>query len=81
MAYEAKVVGFECPTWTIEAWEAKLKDLCGAPVEYPAKPVVEESSKAAEMAVDAGGDDDKDAGANLGPDAGGEAMVDEGAAS
>ncbi|KAL9996092.1 hypothetical protein Hdeb2414_s0005g00155291 [Helianthus debilis subsp. tardiflorus] len=27
MAYEAKVAGFEFPTWTIEAWEVKLKDL------------------------------------------------------
>ncbi|KAJ0801263.1 hypothetical protein HanPI659440_Chr03g0115321 [Helianthus annuus] len=79
MAYEAKVAGFECPTSTIEAWETKLKDLCGAPVEYPAKPVVGESSKAAEKAVDAGGDADKDAGADLGPDACDEAMVDGGA--
>ncbi|KAM0057098.1 hypothetical protein Hdeb2414_s0005g00154231 [Helianthus debilis subsp. tardiflorus] len=81
MAYEAKVTGFECPTWTIEAWEANLKDLCGAPMEYPAKPAVEASSKAAEMEVDAGDDADKDARVDLGPDVGSEAMVDEGAAA
>ncbi|MFS7969304.1 hypothetical protein Hanom_Chr09g00807581 [Helianthus anomalus] len=81
MAYEAKVAGFECPAWTIEAWETKLKDLCGAPMEYPAKPMVGESSKEAEKAVDAGGDVDKDDGADLGPDAGDEAMVEGGAAA
>ncbi|MFS7919003.1 hypothetical protein Hanom_Chr03g00207831 [Helianthus anomalus] len=53
MAYEAKVAGFECPTWTIAAWETK-KDLCGAPVEYPAKPTAGESSKAVEIVVHTG---------------------------
>ncbi|MFS8022671.1 hypothetical protein Hanom_Chr16g01442261 [Helianthus anomalus] len=72
MAYEAKVAGFEFPTWTIEAWETKLKDLCGAPVEYPVKPTVGEPSKAVEMATEASGDAEKVAGADLGQDAGGE---------
>ncbi|MFS7930606.1 hypothetical protein Hanom_Chr04g00346221 [Helianthus anomalus] len=45
MAYETRAAGFECPTWTIDAWEAKLKDLGGNPMEYPAKPEVGESSK------------------------------------
>ncbi|MFS7895257.1 hypothetical protein Hanom_Chr17g01581661 [Helianthus anomalus] len=58
LAYEAKIAGFECPTWTIKASETKLKDLCGAPVEYPVKPIAGESSKAVEMAVDAGGEGD-----------------------
>ncbi|KAJ0821024.1 hypothetical protein HanPSC8_Chr16g0715131 [Helianthus annuus] len=29
MAYEAKALGFECPSWNVSAWEAKLKDLGG----------------------------------------------------
>ncbi|MFS7945114.1 hypothetical protein Hanom_Chr06g00520201 [Helianthus anomalus] len=33
MAYEAKAMGFECPSWNVNAWEAKLKDLEGNPVE------------------------------------------------
>ncbi|MFS7980403.1 hypothetical protein Hanom_Chr10g00939071 [Helianthus anomalus] len=41
IASEAKVAGFERPTWTIEAWEMKLKDLCGAPLKYPPTPGVE----------------------------------------
>ncbi|KAJ0883625.1 hypothetical protein HanPSC8_Chr10g0423751 [Helianthus annuus] len=80
MVYEARAMGFECPSWNVNAWEAKLKDLGGNPVELPAKPVVEESSKAAEMAVDAGGDAENDAGADPGAGAGDEAMVQEGAA-
>ncbi|MFS7955693.1 hypothetical protein Hanom_Chr07g00645631 [Helianthus anomalus] len=38
MAYEAKTLGFECPSWTLSAWETKLKDLRGSLGEYPAKP-------------------------------------------
>ncbi|MFS7997323.1 hypothetical protein Hanom_Chr12g01140391 [Helianthus anomalus] len=45
MAYEDKAMGLECPSWNVEAWEAKLRDLGGNPVEYPAKPVVEEPIK------------------------------------
>ncbi|KAM0037806.1 hypothetical protein Hdeb2414_s0013g00407571 [Helianthus debilis subsp. tardiflorus] len=81
MAYDARTTGFECPSWNVKAWEAKLKDLGGNPVEYPAKPVVEESSKAAEMAINASGDADKDAGADPGPGAVDEAMVEEGVAA
>ncbi|KAM0006563.1 hypothetical protein Hdeb2414_s0168g00821241 [Helianthus debilis subsp. tardiflorus] len=81
MAYEAMVAGFNCPAWTIEAWETKLRDLCSAPMEYPAKPMVGESSKEAKKALDVGGDADKDAGADLGPDAGEEAMVEGGVAA
>ncbi|MFS7978357.1 putative mRNA splicing factor SYF2 [Helianthus anomalus] len=81
MAYEARALGFECPFWNVASWEAKLKDLGGNPVELPAKPVVEESSKAAEIEVDAGGDAENDAGADPGAGAGDEAMVEEGAAS
>ncbi|MFS7912220.1 hypothetical protein Hanom_Chr02g00127361 [Helianthus anomalus] len=51
MAYEAKAAGFECPSWNIDAWEAKLKDLGGNRVEYPAKHEIGASSKAAEVAA------------------------------
>ncbi|KAM0061492.1 hypothetical protein Hdeb2414_s0004g00136761 [Helianthus debilis subsp. tardiflorus] len=79
VAYEARAMGFECPSWNVDAWEAKLRDLGGNPVELPAKPVVEEPSQAAEKVVDAG----DDAGRNAGGDAGAgadEAMVEEGVA-
>ncbi|MFS8001465.1 hypothetical protein Hanom_Chr13g01190671 [Helianthus anomalus] len=80
MAYEARAIGLECPSWNVDAWEAKLRDLGGNLVEHPAKPVVEEPSKAAENAVDAGGDAEKDAGADPGAGAGDASMVEEGAA-
>ncbi|MFS7984290.1 hypothetical protein Hanom_Chr11g00984781 [Helianthus anomalus] len=32
MAYEARTMDFECPSWNVNAWEAKLKDLGGNPV-------------------------------------------------
>ncbi|KAF5761037.1 hypothetical protein HanXRQr2_Chr16g0760351 [Helianthus annuus] len=81
MAYEAKAKRFECPSWNVNAWEAKLRDLGGNPVEHPTKAVVEEPSKAAEKVTDASGDAEKDAGADPGPGAGAdEAMVEEGAA-
>ncbi|MFS7967074.1 hypothetical protein Hanom_Chr09g00781431 [Helianthus anomalus] len=48
MDYEARAMGFECPSWN-----------------------------AAEMAVDAGGDTDKDVGADFGLRASEEAMVEE----
>ncbi|KAF5803674.1 hypothetical protein HanRHA438_Chr06g0283221 [Helianthus annuus] len=75
MAYEAKAMGYECPSWNVNAWEAKLKDLGGNPVEYPAKLVSEETSKVAKEVADAGGDAKKDAGADAD-----EATVEEGAA-
>ncbi|MFS7978008.1 hypothetical protein Hanom_Chr10g00910631 [Helianthus anomalus] len=80
MAYEAKSLGFECPSLNVNAWEEKLKDLGGNPVEYPAKPAGEEPSKATKEATNAGGDTEKvpedDAGAGAGEDA----AVEEGAA-
>ncbi|MFS7968365.1 hypothetical protein Hanom_Chr09g00796571 [Helianthus anomalus] len=60
MAYEAKAMGFECPTWNIDAWEAKLKNLGGNPVEYPSKPEAGASSKVAEVAAKACGEAGKD---------------------
>ncbi|KAJ0726132.1 hypothetical protein HanPI659440_Chr12g0466791 [Helianthus annuus] len=84
MAYEAKAKGFECLSWNVDAWEAKLSDLGGNPVEHPAKPLAEEPSKEAGKVTDASGDAEKDAGADPGRGAGadaGEAMVEEGAAS
>ncbi|MFS8001468.1 hypothetical protein Hanom_Chr13g01190701 [Helianthus anomalus] len=48
MAYEAKDLGFECPSWNVEAW---LRELGGNLMEHPAKPIVEEPAKVA----DAGG--------------------------
>ncbi|MFS7953583.1 hypothetical protein Hanom_Chr07g00620461 [Helianthus anomalus] len=69
MAHEAKTLGFECPSWNVSAWEAKLKDLGGSPVEYPAKPTGEEPSKVVEEAADAkknpDGDGGEDAGENV----------------
>ncbi|MFS7962158.1 hypothetical protein Hanom_Chr08g00723371 [Helianthus anomalus] len=70
--HEDKALGFECPSWNVEAWEVKLRDLGGNPVEHPSKPVVEEPSKAGEIVTDAGGDAEKDVGADLGPGAGGD---------
>ncbi|MFS7947456.1 hypothetical protein Hanom_Chr06g00548501 [Helianthus anomalus] len=62
---------------TIEAWEAKLKDLGGNPMKYLANPEVGESSKAAEVAKEEGDktgeDPTENAEANAGGD--GEAMV------
>ncbi|MFS8021130.1 hypothetical protein Hanom_Chr16g01423821 [Helianthus anomalus] len=55
MAYEAKEVGLECPFWFVDAWVAKLKDLGGSLVAYPAKSVTGEPSKVAEAAVEASG--------------------------
>ncbi|MFS7903919.1 hypothetical protein Hanom_Chr01g00029841 [Helianthus anomalus] len=76
MAYEAKTLGFECPSWNVSSWETKLKDLGGSPVEYPAKPAGEEPSKVAEEAADAEKNPDGDGGV----DAGGNAVGEEGAA-
>ena len=54
MAYEARIAGFKCPTWTVDVWEKKLKDLGCSPVTYPAKPEIGESSKTGETAEEAG---------------------------
>ncbi|MFS7918076.1 hypothetical protein Hanom_Chr03g00196641 [Helianthus anomalus] len=81
MAYEARAMGFECPSWNVNAWEAKLKDLGGNPVEHPAKLVVEESSKAAEKVAGAGSDAEKDVGADPGAGVGEDVMVEEGCAA
>ncbi|MFS7951954.1 hypothetical protein Hanom_Chr07g00601331 [Helianthus anomalus] len=80
MTYEAKALGFECPSWSVEAWEVKLRDLGGNHVDYPAKPVAEQPDKVAEKVVDADVDAGNDAGGDAGADAG-EAMIEEGAAS
>ncbi|MFS7955022.1 hypothetical protein Hanom_Chr07g00637551 [Helianthus anomalus] len=32
MAYEAKETGLECPSWPIDSWVAKLKELGGKAV-------------------------------------------------
>ncbi|MFS8016816.1 hypothetical protein Hanom_Chr15g01372991 [Helianthus anomalus] len=37
IAYEARTMGFECTSWNVDAWEAKLRDLGGNPVEHPTK--------------------------------------------
>ncbi|MFS8026855.1 hypothetical protein Hanom_Chr16g01491591 [Helianthus anomalus] len=58
------------------AYEAKTKGFECPSWNHPAKAVVEEPSKGAEKVTDAGGDAEKDVGADLGPGAGaGEAMV------
>ncbi|KAJ0668972.1 hypothetical protein HanPI659440_Chr17g0695711 [Helianthus annuus] len=80
MAYEAKALGFEFPSWNVSAWEAKLKDLGGSLVEYPTKPACEEPSKGAEEAADAGRDVEKNPNGDVGADVGGDAAVEEGAA-
>ncbi|XP_035842853.1 uncharacterized protein LOC118489244 [Helianthus annuus] len=90
MAYEAMATGFECPSWNIKAWEMKLKDLGGNPVEPPSKPAAEEPAKVTEKVDDAGASKDAggDAGTNAGEDAGRDAgedfadevMMEEGAA-
>ncbi|KAJ0911618.1 hypothetical protein HanRHA438_Chr06g0265101 [Helianthus annuus] len=86
MAYEAMALGFECPSWNTKAWEMKLKDLGGNPVEPPSKPAAEKSTKMAEKVdeagatKDAGGDAADEAGMNAGEDAAGEDTMEEGAA-
>ncbi|MFS8033738.1 hypothetical protein Hanom_Chr17g01573131 [Helianthus anomalus] len=45
IVYEARALGFECPSWNVNEWEARLKDLGGNPVELPSKPVVEQLPK------------------------------------
>ncbi|KAJ0430613.1 hypothetical protein HanRHA438_Chr17g0833771 [Helianthus annuus] len=55
MAYEAKEASFECPFWSVDSWVAKLKDLGGSQVAYPAKSVTGKPSKVTEAAVEASG--------------------------
>ncbi|KAJ0681365.1 hypothetical protein HanPI659440_Chr16g0635011 [Helianthus annuus] len=64
MAYEAKETGLECPAWPVDSWVAKLKELGGNTVPYPSKCRARESSKTAEVVVEAG--EKKDAGADAG---------------
>ncbi|MFS8025989.1 hypothetical protein Hanom_Chr16g01481661 [Helianthus anomalus] len=81
MAYEANAMGFECPSWNVKAWEAKLRDFGGNPMEHNAKPMVEEHAKVAEKVVDTDADAGKNVGGDAGTDAGAdavEAMVEEG---
>ncbi|KAM0058749.1 hypothetical protein Hdeb2414_s0005g00173771 [Helianthus debilis subsp. tardiflorus] len=68
MAYEAKETSLVCPSWPIESWVAKLKELGGKAVPLPSE--AGESSKSAELADQAGYK--KDAGADAGEDAGAE---------
>ncbi|KAJ0583426.1 hypothetical protein HanRHA438_Chr05g0207541 [Helianthus annuus] len=75
MAYEAKETGLVCPSWPIESWVAKLKELRGKAVPLPSE--AGESSKSAEVVDQAG--DKKDAGADAGEDAGQDAGEDAGA--
>ncbi|MFS7945660.1 hypothetical protein Hanom_Chr06g00526861 [Helianthus anomalus] len=65
MAYEAKETGLECPSWPVDSWVAKLKELGGKVVSYPAG--AGESSKLVEV-VDKSGEK-KDAGEDAGEDA------------
>ncbi|XP_035838037.1 pollen-specific leucine-rich repeat extensin-like protein 1 [Helianthus annuus] len=68
-------LGFQCPSWNTKAWEAKLRDLGGNPVELPTKSAVEEPAKVpdASASKDAGGD----AGTHAGENAGGEDVADD----
>ncbi|KAJ0809795.1 hypothetical protein HanPI659440_Chr01g0019361 [Helianthus annuus] len=66
MAYEAKETGLVCPSWPVDSWVAKLKELGSKAVPHPTE--AGESSKSAEVVDKAG--DKKDAGADAGTDAG-----------
>ncbi|KAM0052827.1 hypothetical protein Hdeb2414_s0007g00252911 [Helianthus debilis subsp. tardiflorus] len=68
MAYEARALGVECPSWNIKAWEMKLKDLGGNLVEPPSKPAAEEPAKVTEKVDDAGAS--KDAGGDAADEVG-----------
>ncbi|KAJ0561593.1 hypothetical protein HanHA300_Chr06g0224731 [Helianthus annuus] len=72
MAYEAKEIGLECPSWPVDSWVAKLKELGGKVVSYPAE--AGESSKSAEVVDKAG--EKKDAGTDASVDAGEDAAQD-----
>ncbi|MFS7912416.1 hypothetical protein Hanom_Chr02g00129701 [Helianthus anomalus] len=66
IAYESKDAGFECLTWPVDTWVAKLKDLGGSPVPYPTKSGTGEPSKVEEAAVEAGGKTEAEADAGEG---------------
>ncbi|KAJ0623022.1 hypothetical protein HanIR_Chr01g0027141 [Helianthus annuus] len=76
MAYEAKALGFECPSWDVDAWETKLRSLGGNPV----KSVAEGSSKAVEKPIGVGGEAEKDVQTNPEANADEDMMNEEGAA-
>ncbi|KAJ0752625.1 hypothetical protein HanPI659440_Chr09g0326481 [Helianthus annuus] len=73
MAHEAKTLGFECPSWDVDAWETKLRSLGGTST----KPAAEGSSKAVEKPTGA----ERDAEADPNTDAAENTMNEEGAAS
>ncbi|MFS7952493.1 hypothetical protein Hanom_Chr07g00607581 [Helianthus anomalus] len=82
VAYETRATGLEFPSWNVEAWEAKLRDLGGDPVKPPVKTAVEEPTKAAnaDAVKDAGGDADGDAGGDAGENTV-EVVIEEGGAA
>ncbi|XP_035839646.1 uncharacterized protein LOC110912696 [Helianthus annuus] len=73
MAHEAKALGFECPSWDVDAWETKLRSLGGTST----KPAAEGFSKAVEKPTSA----ERDAEADPNTDAAENTMNEEGAAS
>ncbi|KAJ0599700.1 hypothetical protein HanIR_Chr03g0107901 [Helianthus annuus] len=73
MAHEAKALGFECPSWDVNAWETKLRSLG----DTSTKPAAEGSSKAVERPTGA----ERDAKADLETDAAENTMNEEGVAS
>ncbi|KAJ0702519.1 hypothetical protein HanPI659440_Chr14g0540631 [Helianthus annuus] len=76
MAYEAKETSLECPAWPVDSWVANLKELGGNHVPYPSKSRAGESSKAAEVVVEA--EEKKDADADAAQDAGAEGLKKDG---
>ncbi|KAJ0867056.1 hypothetical protein HanRHA438_Chr12g0558741 [Helianthus annuus] len=75
MAYEARERGLKCPSWPVDSWVAKLKDLGGNHVSYLAKAGVGEASKAAEVVDEAR--EKKDAGDDAGQDAAQDVVAEE----
>ncbi|MFS7945221.1 hypothetical protein Hanom_Chr06g00521641 [Helianthus anomalus] len=75
MAYEARETGLEYPAWPVDSWVAKLKDLGGNVVPYPAKAGTRETWKAAEVAVEA--EEKMDADDDAGQDAAQDAVAEE----
>ncbi|MFS7961943.1 hypothetical protein Hanom_Chr08g00720871 [Helianthus anomalus] len=76
MAYEAKALGFKCPSCNIDAWESKLRSLGGNPVKSAAVG----SSKAMEKLTGADDEAEKEVQTNPEADAGEDAMNEEGVA-
>ncbi|MFS7962401.1 hypothetical protein Hanom_Chr08g00726221 [Helianthus anomalus] len=60
MAHKTKALGFECPSWNVDAWETKLKTLGGHPVEHPVKSAAADSPKAMEKLPGTGEKTEKD---------------------